>query len=218
MKKAALFFMLAMVSGSILTGCGFSLSTEEKTEISATPKPGKVTKAPEKPVNNKDKNTEPLGNEENNAENTGKDSSETIEQKVESGEITQGWNSIVLYDIHMNEKLVRRGDDGNWYDEDGVSYGDLENVDETQPIVNENGDTYYWNGDYAEQAAKEQEDQETEGENTESQVNDPYDLYSWDEGTESYIPFQEADGDGSPIGRGNGWYYYEEESGEFLPW
>ena len=71
MKKAALFFMLAMVSGSILTGCGFSLSTEEKTEISATPKPGKVTKTPEKPVNNKDKNTEPLGNEENNTENQG---------------------------------------------------------------------------------------------------------------------------------------------------
>lgn len=212
MKKAALFFMLAMVSGSILTGCGLSSSTKEKTETSATPKPEEATKTPKKTMNNKDKNAELLENEENNTENTGEDSSETIEQKIESGEITQDWNSIVLYDIYMNGKQVTRRDDGNWYDADGVSYGDLDNVDETQPIVNENGDTYYWNGNYAEQAAKEQEAQETE------EINDPYDLYSWDGGTESYIPFQEAGGDGLPIGRGNGWYYYNEESGEFLPW
>ena len=41
---------------------------------------------------------------------------------------------------------------------------------------------------------------------------DPYDLYSWDPGTNSYIPFQAAESDCSPVGRGNGWYYYDDWS------
>ena len=50
------------------------------------------------------------------------------------------------------------------------------------------------------------------------EVTDPYDLYSWDPGTNSYIPFQAAESDCSPVGRGNGWYYYDEDSGEYVPW
>ena len=34
----------------------------------------------------------------------------------------------------------------------------------------------------------------------------------------SISPFQQAETDASPVGRGNGWYYYDEESSEFLPW
>lgn len=49
-------------------------------------------------------------------------------------------------------------------------------------------------------------------------INDSYDLYSWDGGTQSDIPYQEAGGEGLPIGRGNSWYYFDESSGEYLPW
>lgn len=49
-------------------------------------------------------------------------------------------------------------------------------------------------------------------------ISDPYDLFSWDAGTDSYIPYQQAEGSGLPIGRGNGWYYYDEASGSYLPW
>lgn len=61
--------------------------------------------------------------------------------------------------------------------------------------------------------------QSTSG-STESElvVNDPYDLYSWDEETNTYIPYQQADGTAEPIGRGNGWYYFDKESGNYLPW
>ena len=141
-----------------------------------------------------------------------------FEEKVESGEITQGWNSIVLYDIDLNGIQVKRADDGIWYDENGVSYGDLDNADESQPIVNENGEIWYWNGDLAEQAAEENSDNSSEDSSGTEDISDPFDLYSWDAGTGQYIPFQQAETDASPVGRGNGWYYYDEESSEFLPW
>ena len=85
--------------------------------------------------------------------------------------------------------------------------------DETQEdiedaMVNENGVTdqdgnkYYWTAPH----------------DASEEVTDPYDLYSWDPGTNSYIPFQAAESDCSPVGRGNGWYYYDEDSGEYVPW
>ncbi|MDO4338305.1 MAG: hypothetical protein Q4C91_09490 [Eubacteriales bacterium] len=132
----------------------------------------------------------------------------------------QGFNSIILYDINMNSVHVTCGTDGtgNWYDENGVSYGDLDNVDETAPIYNENGEAYYWNGTFAREAADASSDHTDEDNDSTSDINDPYDLYSWDPGTNSYIPFQKAETDGSPIGRGNGWYYYDTDSESFLPW
>ncbi|MDD3339152.1 MAG: hypothetical protein PHS82_09885 [Lachnospiraceae bacterium] len=61
--------------------------------------------------------------------------------------------------------------------------------------------------------------EETEGDAEDNaSVNDPFDLYSWDEGTNSYIPYQQAESDGSPIGKGSGWFYYDEESDSYLPW
>ena len=75
-------------------------------------------------------------------------------------------------------------------------------------MVNENGVTdqdgnkYYWTAPH----------------DASEEVTDPYDLYSWDPGTNSYIPFQAAESDCSPVGRGNGWYYYDEDSGEYVPW
>ena len=53
---------------------------------------------------------------------------------------------------------------------------------------------------------------------SEENVQDPYDLYSWDSETGTYIPYQQADGNGNPIGRGNGWYYYDQEAGAYIPW
>lgn len=172
MKKAALFFLLAVMSGSVLTGCGSGSETVEKTEVTATPNP---TKAPqksgtsEKTPANENKSQGTSGEKDNSSagssgtsENTQEDTSRTIEEKVESGEITQGWNSIVLYDIDLNGIQVKRADDGIWYDENGVSYGDLDNADESQPIVNENGEIWYWNGDLAEQAAEENSDNSSE--------------------------------------------------------
>ena len=50
------------------------------------------------------------------------------------------------------------------------------------------------------------------------QIRDPYDLYSWDAGTNSYIPYQQAEGSGAPIGKGSGWYYYDAQSGGYQPW
>lgn len=58
----------------------------------------------------------------------------------------QGAFQMVLYNIYTDEDvIVKRGDDGNWYDDDGVSYGDAEALmDEGSMIINENGDTFYW--------------------------------------------------------------------------
>ena len=34
----------------------------------------------------------------------------------------------------------------------------------------------------------------------------------------SYIPYQQAEGAGEPVGKGNGWYYYDNDAGTYLPW
>jgi len=36
--------------------------------------------------------------------------------------------------------------------------------------------------------------------------------------TGSYIPYQQAEGAGEPVGKGNGWYYYDNDAGTYLPW
>lgn len=51
-----------------------------------------------------------------------------------------------------------------------------------------------------------------------SEVNDPYDLYSFDAVLNTYIPYQKAGSEGEPIGRGNGWYYYDIQQGVYIPW
>lgn len=86
----------------------------------------------------------------------------------------------------------------NWYDSDGNYYGSWEDIEDA--MVNENGVTdqdgnkYYWTAPH----------------DASEEVTDPYDLYSWDPGTNClYTQFQAAESDCSPIGRGNGWYYYD---------
>lgn len=90
------------------------------------------------------------------------------------------------------------------------------NVNSKNEEVNDSGDSYDEN-----EAADESYHENTETDESydkTASVNDPYDLYSWDYGTNSFIPFQEAGGDGQPIGRGEGWFYYDEEIGAYLPW
>lgn len=51
------------------------------------------------------------------------------------------------------------------------------------------------------------------------EVNDPFDLFTWDSGTNKYIPFQQAEGPGLPIGQGSGvWYYFNELTGTYELW
>ena len=115
-------------------------------------------------------------------------------------------DQAMIYDNEGNGRLISEADDGNWYDSDGNYYGSWEDIEDA--MVNENGVTdqdgnkYYWTAPH----------------DASEEVTDPYDLYSWDPGTNSYIPFQAAESDCSPIGRGNGWYYYDEDSGEYVPW
>ena len=109
-------------------------------------------------------------------------------------------------DTSASEDNGSTGNGGNWYDSDGNYYGSWEDIEDA--MVNENGVTdqdgnkYYWTAPH----------------DASEEVTDPYDLYSWDPGTNSYIPFQAAESDCSPVGRGNGWYYYDEDSGEYVPW
>ena len=115
-------------------------------------------------------------------------------------------DQAMIYDSEGNGRLISEADDGNWYDSDGNYYGSWEDIEDA--MVNENGVTdqdgnkYYWTAPH----------------DASEEVTDPYDLYSWDPGTNSYIPFQAAESDCSPVGRGNGWYYYDEDSGEYVPW
>ena len=156
------------------------------------------------------------GNSKTNTDHDGQDDNNNENQNQSPSMPEQGWNSIVLYDVNMNSVYVTRGKDGsgNWYDETGISYGNLDEADENSPIYNENGKAYYWNGQMAQDAAEGVFGNTEE----EPEVSDPYDLYSWDAETNSYVPYQQAAGNAQPIGRGNGWYYYDEESGNYLPW
>lgn len=125
-----------------------------------------------------------------------------------TGEDTSGQNAdqAMIYDSDGNGRLISQAGDGNWYDSDGNCYGNWEDIEDAMQnetgVFDQDGNQYYW---IAPHDASEE-------------VTDPYDLYSWDSGTNSYIPFQQAETDGSPVGRGNGWYYYDKNSGEYVPW
>lgn len=170
------------------------------------------------PETNSDKSQSP--SQTNTASNT----SSGKNTQNDSSEIPyQGWDSIDLYDADLNSVNVARGNDGtgNWYDANGISYGNLDTVDESAPIYNSNGDAYYWNAAIAQKLTgntTENTENSSQGIDAASWVDDPYDLYSWDGGTNSYIPYQAADGEGLPIGRGEGWYYYDINTGNYFPW
>lgn len=220
MKKSVLFFTLTLLSASMITGCRSNMagtsntnkvSTEKETETesettstASSENTGAESTAPED--SNSPASDNASGAEAHSASDTAQSSAPELSQ--------QGWDSMILYDINLNATTVMRGTDGtgNWYDENGVSYGNLDTVDESAPITNGNGEVYYWNGALAEQAAKASDSAAV------ADVKDPYDLYSWDAETNSYIPYQQADSDASPIGRGNGWYYYDAATESYLPW
>ena len=125
----------------------------------------------------------------------------------DGNKIDQTADQAMIYDSKGNGRLISQADDGNWYDSDGNCYGSWEDIGRAMDedgVTDQNGNKYYWTW--------------TAPDDTSGEVRDPYDLYSWDPGTNSYIPFQAAESDCSPIGKGNGWYYYDEDSGEYVPW
>ncbi len=243
MKKAALFFLTLMIAGSMMTGCSLDRMAKERSETEKktvsvtknTETPAETQKkaetpaeAPKKTEGEKETSSQEAQPEREDAESSEGTVNDSGQNSEENGQASQpqnteeeipfqGWDSIVLYDIDMNSVQVKQGNDGtgNWYDENGVSYGNLDEVDESLPIENENGEIYYWNGSLAEQAAREANGEEDSGKEG---INDPYDLYTWNPMTDTYTPYQQAGSDGSPVGQGTGWYYYNEEAGEYRPW
>lgn len=232
-EKSSFVFLTLMIAGSMMTGCSLDRmakegSETEKKTVSVTKKTETPAEAPKKTEGEKETSSQEAQPEREDAEssegtvnNSGQNSEQNVQasqpQDAEEEIPFQGWDSIVLYDIDMNSVQVKQGDDGtgNWYDENGVSYGNLDEVDESQPIENENGEIYYWNGSLAEQAAREANGEEDSGKEG---INDPYDLFTWNPMTDTYTPYQQAGSDGSPVGQGTGWYYYNEEAGEYRPW
>ena len=150
------------------------------------------------------------GTDTDDSQTTGVDTSAS-ENNGSTGDggnkIDQTADQAMIYDSKGNGRLISQADDGNWYDSDGNCYGSWEDIGRAMDedgVTDQNGNKYYWTW--------------TAPDDTSGEVRDPYDLYSWDPGTNSYIPFQAAESDCSPIGKGNGWYYYDEDSGEYVPW
>lgn len=51
----------------------------------------------------------------------------------------------MMYKADGSSVLIKLSDDGNWYDENGVSFGDVDDaLTAGDPVTNENGETYYW--------------------------------------------------------------------------
>lgn len=155
MKKKIFILTLSLMLTGTLSACSFHASPEgenkTKTDaVSSEKKEAAPTAEPEK--ESSDSVSDKTDPEPDDVSSTaGVQTSDTFEEIPE-----QGWNSIVLYDTDLNGVTVTRGDDGtgNWYDADGTSYGNLDEIeDESAPIHASDGSVYYWNGAYAEAAA-----------------------------------------------------------------
>lgn len=245
-KKIAIIMAGILAAVAAMTGCaeqnktatqvdytqnsqGKSEQTKQKTAEKSQPDKKQVNKSTSGGKENSnqtaDKKTKVFAssnnagdvqNSENDADNTD-DSQNTYVDNNSSennGSTGDGGNQIdqtadqaMIYDSEGNGRLISQADDGNWYDSDGNCYGNWEDIGRAMDedgVTDQDGNKYYWTWTAPDDAS--------------GKVRDPYDLYSWDPGTNSYIPFQAAESDCSPIGRGNGWYYYDEDSGEYVPW
>ena len=218
-KKIAIIMAGILAAAAAMTGCAEqnktatqvdytqnsqekSEQTKQKTAEKSQPDKKQVNKSTfdgkENSNQTADKKTK-ISASSNNAEDNGSTGNDGTQSD-------QRADQAMIYDSEGNGRLISEADDGNWYDSDGNYYGSWEDIEDA--MVNENGVTdqdgnkYYWTAPH----------------DASEEVTDPYDLYSWDPGTNSYIPFQAAESDCSPIGRGNGWYYYDEDSGEYVPW
>ena len=228
-KKIVIIMAGILTAAAAMTGCaeqnktatqvdytqnaqGKSEQTKQKTAEKSQPDKKQVNKSTSGGKENSnqtaDKKTKVFASSNNagDVQNSGNDADNTDDSQ----------NTYV--DNNSSENNGSTGDGGNQidqtadqamiYDSDGNYYGSWEDIEDA--MVNENGVTdqdgnkYYWTWTAPDDAS--------------GKVRDPYDLYSWDPGTNSYIPFQAAESDCSPIGRGNGWYYYDEDSGEYVPW
>lgn len=171
------------------------------------------------------------------SDRAGRSEAETEQKSGESPELEAGTSAV-----KKERDLVNMVNDASWQEDSGEDEA-AENADAAgaNQEAGENQEVYgnesyeapsedYGNSEsyddpeiypdqepeQSEEPVYEDEPQEENGGNT--GISDPYDLYSWDAGTNSYIPYQAADGEGYPVGRGAGWYYYDEASGMFESW
>ena len=233
-KKIAIIMAGILAAAAAMTGCAeqnktetqvdYTQNSQEKSEQTKQKTAGKEdsnqTADKKTKISASSNNAGDVQNSENGTDSTaGTDTDDSQTTGVDTSasedngstgnggtQSDQRADQAMIYDSEGNGRLISEADDGNWYDSDGNYYGSWEDIEDA--MVNENGVTdqdgnkYYWTAPH----------------DASEEVTDPYDLYSWDPGTNSYIPFQAAESDCSPVGRGNGWYYYDEDSGEYVPW
>ena len=167
--------------------------TEKKDTAVTEEETVKQTETAANPMNeteNNEKSTEPAVTEQ---------PSETTSQPESEATDYPGPDTAVLVNLRGDTTTVYKLADGRYMDRINAIY------------IFDGTDTWY-----DESGVEWNEAVQTEG--AAANVRDPYDLYSWDAETGTYIPYQQAEGTAEPIGRGNGWFYYDAENGNYMPW
>ena len=213
MRKILLAILVTAMSAA-LCACGWETTGTMSITDSRTLQTVSQTDAEEVDVKTDDAEAEKdsMTDSANEGDSANEDASDTVES------IDPSWPDVAeLVNLRGDETTVYLLADGRYMDRTSTVYlydGADTWTDEAGVEWNESVHDALENSD-----ASSGRNQSTSG-STESElvVNDPYDLYSWDEETNTYIPYQQADGTAEPIGRGNGWYYFDKESGNYLPW
>lgn len=213
MRKIRLVIVVAVMSAA-LCACG-----RETTGVMSITEPGASQTVSQKDAEEADAKTDDAGADKesmtdrtNEEDSANEDASDTVEAADPS------WPDVAeLVNLRGDETTVYLLADGRYMDRTSTVYL----YDGAGTWTDEAG--VEWNE--AVHDAMENSDVSSGGEQSISgsiesglSVNDPYDLYSWDEETNTYIPYQQAGGTAQQIGRGNGWYYFDKESGNYLPW
>ncbi len=227
MKKKSVLLGMLLAMGVMAGGCqnsevtvvkpvkGSEKMETEKKETSATEKetvkttenensvstdPGKTPEELEKQQETTANYQETAGNvTESTEQMAAKQPSETTSQPESEAADYPGPDTAVLVNLRGDTTTVYKLADGRYMDRINAIY------------IFDGTDTWY-----DESGVEWNEAVQTEG--AAANVRDPYDLYSWDAETGTYIPYQEAEGTAEPIGRENGWFYYDAESGNYMPW
>lgn len=213
MRKILLAILVTAMSAA-LCACGWETTGTTSITDPRTLQTVSQTDAEEVDVKTDDAEAEKdsMTDSANEGDSANEDASDTVES------IDPSWPDVAeLVNLRGDETTVYLLADGRYMDRTSTVYlydGADTWTDEAGVEWNESVHDALENSD-----ASSGRNQSTSG-STESElvVNDPYDLYSWDEETNTYIPYQQADGTAEPIGRGNGWYYFDKESGNYLPW
>lgn len=213
MRKIRLAILVTVMSAA-LCACG-----RETTGTMRITDPGTSQTVSQTDAEEADAKTDDAGADKESMTDRANEEDSANEDASDTAETTDpSWPDVAeLVNLKGDETTVYLLADGRYMDRTSTVYlydGADTWTDEAGVEWNESVHDALENSD-----ASSGRNQSTSG-STESElvVNDPYDLYSWDEETNTYIPYQQADGTAEPIGRGNGWYYFDKESGNYLPW